>query len=140
MNPPPTAANIEPSTASVEFSPTGGHSAYVGRRGNDFIAVVDGKEAVTPTTVSAIQTYGTARGLGFTFNRDASRLAYGAMTGPGAWVMVVDGVKSAAYRAIDFTQTALNGKRLVYVAQTGDKSGVRSSTAHRGRLTPPFHR
>jgi Tol biopolymer transport system component len=65
--------------------------------------------------------YGTTTGWRFAFNRDGSRLAYGAMTGPGTWVMVVDGVNSPAYRAVDFTQTALNGKRLVYVAQTADQ-------------------
>lgn len=111
------------STGSMAFSPTGGHSAYVGRRGGDFIAVVDGKEAVTLSTPAALQgpNYGVTNGWGFFFNRDGSRLAYGAMPGPGTWVMVVDGVKSPPYRAVDFMQTALKGKRLVYVAQTADQ-------------------
>lgn len=111
------------SGGSMVFSPTGGHSAYVGRRGGDFIAVVDGKEAATLSTPAMLQgvNYGTANGWRFAFNRDGSRLAYGAMTGPGTWVMVVDGVNSPTYRAVDFTQAALNGKRLVYVAQTADQ-------------------
>ena len=111
------------STGSMLFSPTGGHSAYVGRRGGDFIAVVDGKEAATLSTPAILQgvNYGNTSGWKFAFNRDGSRLAYGAMTGPGEWVMLVDGVKSPVYRAVDFTQSALNGKRLVYVAQTADQ-------------------
>lgn len=111
------------SSGSMTFSATGGRSAYVGRRGGDFIAVVDGKEAVTLSTPAILQgiNYGNTTGWRFAFNRDGSRLAYGAMTGPGTWVMVVDGVNSPAYRAVDFTQTALNGKRLVYVAQTADQ-------------------
>jgi hypothetical protein len=110
------------SPGSMVFSATGGHSAYVGRRGGDFISVVDGKEAVTLSTSAWLQGgYAQAAGWGFFFNRDGSRLAYGALTGPNSWVMVVDGVKSPAYRAIDFTQTALNGKRLIYVAQSEDQ-------------------
>ena len=111
------------SGGSMVFSPTGGRSAYVGRRAGDFIAVVDGKEAATLSTPATLQgvNYGSANGWKFAFNRDGSRLAYGAMTGPGTWVMVVDGVNSPAYRAVDFTQTALNGKRLIYVAQTADQ-------------------
>src|SRR5206468_10090201 len=34
-------------TPEVQWSPTGGHSGYIGRRGGDFIAVIDGKEAGT---------------------------------------------------------------------------------------------
>jgi WD40 repeat protein len=111
------------STGSMVFSATGGHSAYVGRRGGDFVAVVDGKEAVTLSTPAVLQgaSYGSTTGWGFAFNRDGSRLAYGALTGPGTWVMVIDGVNSPTYRALDFTQTALNAKRLVYVAQTADQ-------------------
>jgi WD40-like Beta Propeller Repeat len=104
------------------FSPTGGHSAYVGRRGGDFIAVVDGKEAATLVTAASMQS-GQGRnapGWGFLFNHDGSRLAYGALAGPGSWVMVADGVKGTPYKGLDLTQSALNGKRLVYVAQTAD--------------------
>ena len=107
---------------SIAFSPTGGRSAYVGRRSGDYIAVVDGKEAVT------LQTPATAQGMGysdpsgwrFMFNHDGSRLAYAAQAAPGSWVMVADGVKSPGYRAFDLKQTLLNGKHLVYVGQTAD--------------------
>jgi len=118
-----TWSTFRGSSGSMGFSRTGGHSAYVGRRGGDFIAVVDGKEAITLSTPAMLQgvNYGMTTGWRFAFNRDGSRLAYGAMTGPGTWVMVVDGVNSPAYRAVDFTQTELNGKRLVYVAQTADQ-------------------
>ncbi len=111
------------STGSMVFSPTGGHSAYVGRRGGDFIAVVDGKEAATLSIPGLLQSgnYGIGNGWKFAFNRDGSRLAYGALSGPATWVMVVDGVNSPPYSAVDFTQVELNGKRLVYVAQTADQ-------------------
>jgi len=106
-------------TGPIAFSPTGGRSAYVGRRAGDFIAVVDGKEAVT------LMTPETAKGINntdplawrFIFSRDGSRLAYAAREG-ASWVMVVDGVKSPSYRSLDMSQAALNGKRLIYVAQT----------------------
>lgn len=112
--------NFPGSRGSIAFSPTGGRSAYVGRRAGDFIAVVDGKEAVTLSTPETAKTlgYSDMAGWAFLFNHDGSRLAYGAQSGPGAWVMVVDGVKSPAYRALDFSQAALIGKRLIYVAQT----------------------
>ena len=111
------------SRGSLGFSATGGHSAYVGRRGGDFIAVVDGKEAATLSTPAMLQggNVGSTTGWRFAFNKDGTRLAYGAMTGPGSWVMVVDGVNGPAYRALDLTQTELNGRRLVYVAQTADQ-------------------
>jgi hypothetical protein len=110
------------SAAMIVFSPTGGRSAYVARRAGDFIAVVDGKEAFTlqtPATASAV-SYGTAANWTFLFNHDGSRLAYAAQEA-GGWVMIVDGVKSPAYRAIDFTMMALNGKHLLYVAQSADQ-------------------
>ncbi len=107
----------------VQWSPTGGRSAYIGRRGGDFIVVIDGKEAGTLMTAQSQQGVGYSQGAGwkFWFSRDGSRLAYAAVDGPGAWVMVVDGVKSPPYRMIDFRQVMLNGKRLVYVAQTADQ-------------------
>jgi Tol biopolymer transport system component len=107
------------SLGPMVFSPTGGRSAYVARRAGDFIAVVDGKEAVTLSTPATAQgvSYSDPAGWNFWFNHDGSRLAYAAIGGPASWVMVVDGVKSPPYHGFDFTQTALNGKRLVYVAQ-----------------------
>lgn len=108
------------SRGPIVFSPTGGRSAYVGRRAGDFIAVVDGKEAVTlstPETLKGLGYYDMA-GWTFLFNQDGSRLVYGALAGPQSWVMVVDGVKSPSYRALDFRQAVLTGKRLIYVAQT----------------------
>jgi len=85
-------------TGPIVFSPTGGRSAYVGRRAGDYIAVVDGKEAVTlmtPETAKGI-AYTATSDWSFLFSRDGSRLAYAAREGT-SWVMVVDGVKSPAY-------------------------------------------
>lgn len=106
-------------TGPIAFSPTGGRSAYVGRRAGDFIAVVDGKEAVTlmtPETAKGISYLDTSAWR-FIFSRDGSRLAFAARDG-ASWVMVVDGVKSPSYRGLDMSQAALKGKRLIYVAQT----------------------
>src|SRR5262249_39761327 len=55
-------------SVSVQWSPTGGHSAYLGRRGGDVIAVVDGKEAVTVSSASTGMA-GATTGWGFWFNR-----------------------------------------------------------------------
>jgi len=111
------------SGGSIVFSPTGGHSAYVGRRAGDFIAVIDGKEAMTLSTPATLQgvTYSDPTGWKFWYSQDGSHLAYAGLAGPASWVMVFDGVKSPGYRAFDFRQTALRGKRLVYVAQTADQ-------------------
>ena len=108
--------------ATIVFSSTGGHSAYVGRRGGDFIAVVDGKEASTLSTPQTQQAAAGSDPTGWTFmfSPDGSRLAYAALEA-GGWVMVTDGVKSAAYRGFDLHQAVLNGKRLIYVAQTADQ-------------------
>ncbi len=107
------------SPGPVVLSPTGGHSAYVGRRAGDFIAVVDGKEAVTLSTPATQQGigYSDPKGWNFYFNHDGSHLAYAAIAGPASWVMVLDGVKGTPYHAFDLTQIALNGKHLIYVAQ-----------------------
>ncbi|HEY7567869.1 MAG TPA: hypothetical protein VH762_09880 [Gemmatimonadaceae bacterium] len=108
----------------IYFSSTGGHHAYVGRRGGDFIAVVDGKEVGTLFTSQTQQSvsYAPNQGWKFWFNNDGSRLAYaGIAPAGGGFVMVLDGVKSPVYRAIDFRQTAMNGKRFIYVAQTADQ-------------------
>ncbi len=108
--------------ASIVFSPTGGRSAYVGRRGGDHIAVVDGKEAVTLSTPETLRSMPGAQPAGWTFlfSRDGSRLAYAAQE-VARWVMITDGVKGPAFVGIDFTQAVLKGKRLVYVAQTVDQ-------------------
>ena len=108
----------------IQFSPTGGHHAYVGRRGGDFIVVIDSKEAGTLFTSQTQRSvsYSNNQGWKFWFNNDGSRLAYASIApADGGWVMVVDGVKSAVYRAIDFRQSMMNGKRFVYVAQTADQ-------------------
>jgi Tol biopolymer transport system component len=103
----------------IVWSPTGGRSAYVGRRAGDYIAVVDGKEAVTLSTPATLQGMGGTdpSGWSFYFNHDGTHLAYASLAAPGSWVMVLDGVKSPSYHAIDFRQTALIGMRVIYVVQ-----------------------
>lgn len=104
---------------SIAWSPTGGRSAYVGRRAGDYIAVVDGKEAVTLGTPATMQAMGNTNvsAWRFCFNRAGTHLAYAALAAPGSWVMVLDGVKSPAWHGIDFSQTVLTGNRFYYVAQ-----------------------
>ncbi len=109
---------------SIQFSPTGGRYAYVGRRAGDFIVVIDGKEAGTLFTSQTQQSvsYNNNQGWKFWFNGDGSRLAYAALApAGGSFVMVLDGVKSPVYRGIDFRQTVMNAKRFIYVAQTADQ-------------------
>lgn len=116
-------ASYQNTSGPMVFSPTGGRSAYVGRRAGDYIAVVDGKEAVTLSTPVSMKGIAGSDpgGWSFWFNHDGSRLAYGATVEPAGWVMVADGVKGQVYHALDMRQTALNGKRLIYVAQTADQ-------------------
>jgi len=118
-----TMGSYRNSAASIVFSPTGGRSAYVARRAGDFIAVVDGKEAVTLSTPATQRALAGTDPFGWTFkfNHDGSRLAYAAHDAAGGWVMITDGVKGPAYRAFDLQQAALLGKRLIYVAQTADQ-------------------
>ena len=95
----------------------------MGRRGEDYIAVVDGKEAGKVFTTASMGGIGgdSSSGWDFWFSRDGSRLAYAVLNETGSWSMMVDGVKSQAYPTFDLKQTVLNGKRLAYVAQTPDK-------------------
>ena len=106
------------SPLSVQFSPSGGHSAYVGRRGADLIAVIDGKEAGTVGSAS-IAAYAVP-GWRFLFTQDGSTVAYATPTSPTSWVMVTNGAKSPVYKMIDFAQYTSAGKRIIYVAQTAD--------------------
>jgi len=125
-----------PAQTVVQFSASGGRSGYLGRRGGEIIAVVDGKEA------GAIATAATSpRGLyvptswDFFFNRDGSHLAYGVMSGPDVWTMSVDGVKDAPFALIDFAQVAVTAKRVIYVAQTPDKKWHLVAD---GKVGPPY--
>lgn len=103
------------------LSATGGHSAYLGRRGGDFIAVVDGKEAGTVATAqeSKGQLIGASMGWTFWLSHDGSHVAYAAYSG-GKCAMVVDGKPGPAYKQLDLQQTFMAGNRLIYVAETDD--------------------
>jgi len=117
------ARSIGATQVRVSLSPSGGHSAYVGRRGGDFIAVVDGKEA-GPVYTAATSNLGTgyaSAGWAFFFNQDGSHLAYAVLNDTGSWSMMVDGVKGDRFAALDLKQVLLNGKRIVYTAQTADQ-------------------
>ena len=100
----------------VVWSPTGGHSAYVGRRGGDYIAVLDGKESGTIATSEAMKngSYGFTPEWKFLFSQDGSHLAYSISDG-GKWGMLLDGAKQPGFKTIDMRQFVLAGKRLAYV-------------------------
>lgn len=110
------------SNLTVQWSPTGGRSGYLGRRGGDVIAVIDGKEAGVVYNTASPQgmAYSDVGGWTFWFNQDGSRLAYAAYPGTGGPVMIVDGTASPSYKGLDLKQVALNGKHLFYVAKTPD--------------------
>ncbi|HEX4824409.1 MAG TPA: hypothetical protein VFV19_08855 [Candidatus Polarisedimenticolaceae bacterium] len=130
---PQMAAN---SRGSMTFSRTGGRNAYIGRRGGDYFAVVDGKETMPIATgVSAHANYFVISQLwGFRFSSDGSHLAYPASEG-AKWVMVVDGVKGPAYKQLDLAQFTFAGKRLIYVAMTDDEKW---HAVVDGRPGPPY--
>jgi hypothetical protein len=125
-----------PAQTVVQFSPSGGRSGYVGRRGGELIAVVDGKEAgpIATATTSPGGPYAPP-GWDFFFNRDGSHLAYGVMTGPGVWTMSIDGVKGPPFAAIDFKQVVVTGKRVIYVAQSPDRKWHLVAD---GKVSPPY--
>ncbi len=107
------------SQLGVQFSPTGGRSAYLGRRAGDWVVVVDGKEAGTLMNAATEPGLSFTSGWQFWFNHDGSHLAYAAAIA-GGWVMVTDGAKGPAYKDMDHKQVAVNGNRIIYVAETAD--------------------
>lgn len=112
------ATVLDPSRPAVRWSPTGGHSGYVGRRGGDYIAVIDGKEVGTAATQTSIG--GTdPSGWRFWFSQDGAHVAY-ATIATGVATMMVDGVAGQHFLRIDFKQTIFNGNRLVYVGQSAE--------------------
>ena len=107
----------------VQFSPTGGRSAYMARRGQDYFAVVDGKEAGVVWTTQGLGTfeYSNFNSWRFWFSRDGKRLAYAVVNPTGSFSMVADGVKGPNFPNLDLGQTVLEGHRLAYLAQTPDQ-------------------
>jgi hypothetical protein len=118
------------------FSSNGLHSAYVGQRGDNLVAVIDGKEAFTITSVNP-SVAGSVLKFDQTYIHDRNeprelarpflvspggRVAVAVMeTGSDASYMFLDGVKSPAYRTIDTKQAAFVGEKLVYAAATLDQ-------------------
>jgi hypothetical protein len=116
----------------VEFSPKGGRHAYVGRRGADLIAVIDGREA---GVISAVGT-GINRGIRlrrteqvgaphrpfFRFSEDGSHLAYQAVGPHGGLTIIWDGKSGPEFAEInDLTNVQLHGSHLVYIAASADR-------------------
>ncbi len=109
---------------TVAFSESGGRSAYLGRRGEDYVAVVDGEEVGTifyarnpflPTSA------GNRPNTIFHFNQEGSRLAYPSKSAQGEWRMVVDGEPGPAFAGIDIGQVRVRGDRVAYVGTTADR-------------------
>ena len=125
-----------PAQTVVQFSFTGGRSGYVGRRGGELIAMVDGKDA-GPIVTTATNPGGpyAPPGWAFFFNHDGSHLAYGVMTGLGVWAMSSDGVKGPPFAGIDFTQVVVTARRVIYVAQSPDRKWHLVAD---GKVSPPY--
>jgi WD40-like Beta Propeller Repeat len=105
-----------------QFDSTGLHCAYVGRRGDQFIAVIDGKEVGLGTWSGSSNVSPLGDKNPLFFNRDGSRIAYLSFVAgsPKTYWLNVNGRKSQGYAAIDTTQIRFAGKRLAYPAQTAD--------------------
>ena len=123
-----------------QFAFAGQRYAYVGRRGEDLIGIVDGQEVgrIGPNDTQLVLDLKTAPFRLFHFSADGSRLAclvlsgatqlpgggYSAGATPLNWgpvYMVVDGKRSPPYAAIDKYQIVFGGNRLAYAAQTADQ-------------------
>ena len=118
------------------FSSNGLHSAYAAQRGDNLIAVIDGKEAFTITTFTQTMR-GTLLGFDQTAIHDrneARQVPRPFLVSPGGHVavavaesasstvyMFLDGMKSPGYREIDTKQAAFVGEKLVYAAVTFDQ-------------------
>ncbi len=105
-----------------QFIPTGRHCAYVGRRGDQLLAVIDGKEVRLGTWggPSSVSPLGNKNPL--FFNQDGSRIAYLSFVAGSrnTYYLHVGGRKSKGFAAIDTTQIRFAGQRLAYPAQTAD--------------------
>jgi hypothetical protein len=110
---------------TTSLSDTGGRSAYLGRRGEEHIAVIDGEE-VGPAFYGTIpylptQPGGHSRRV-FHFSQDGSRLAYPVVSAQGEWRMVVDGETGPPFAEIDIDQVRVRGDRVAYVGTSSEGS------------------
>lgn len=118
----------------VAFSNDGLHSAYLAQRGNDVVAVKDGKEAFVALT--KVNNSGTAqpidpnplhlgRGAGtahaFIFSPSGAHYAVAVVEAGGNNYVYLDGAKSANYRFVDPKLMCFAGEKLVYAALTADQ-------------------
>jgi hypothetical protein len=121
----------------VAFSPDGKRSAYLAQRGDDFVAVVDGKEAYTVEKVTTMATPGSGglvQGIDqsyihdtgdkliphqFLISQNGAHVA--CVTQDSIWRVFLDGVKSPDYRTVDLRQVAFAGEKLVYAAEATDQ-------------------
>jgi hypothetical protein len=113
----------------VSFNSDGKHSAYIAQKGDELVAVVDGKtRTVVATsvakggTVAAIDgsfTYLTARSPGHQVLLSPSGLHFACVGQAGSSSnMYLDGAKSQNYSSIDVRQVAFVNDHLVYAAYT----------------------
>ncbi len=94
-----------------QFNSTGQHCAYGGRRGDEIIAVFDGKEIAAMGKIDKQKR--------FHFSDDGARLAYISVTTGGTFLdLVVDGKTIPGNKLVDPSQIAFGGKHLAYAAQT----------------------
>lgn len=115
----------------VAFNSDGKHSAYIAQRGDELVAVVDGKTrtvvaaSATGATVPAIDdslTYFAAQngrnpGHQVLLSRSGLHFACASQVGSGN-NMYLDGVKSQNYNSMDLRQVAFVNDHLIYAANT----------------------
>lgn len=111
-----------PIPLTVQFSPTGGHSAYVGKKSNTYTAVIDGKAAETVTTTKGLAGVNLSFSppWQYRFNQDGSHLAYVVVNPDKTISVLLDGAKGKGYKIIDFQQMIVRGKLVAYVVQEAE--------------------
>ncbi len=111
---------------SICFSADGKRVAYLGRRGDQIIPVIDGQEGAPVADVSNIGALhlpltstreGGQNGRFFHFSADGSRLAYLSAADNNVSNIILDGKKGPDLTAIDLEQLVFAGNHLLYVAQ-----------------------
>src|SRR5262245_62029260 len=110
---PLTEAGVE---QQIKFSPNGRRVAYVARRGDKFLVVVDGKEE---------PEYDRIRVGAPAFSADSRRLAYFAERG-GKTLAVIDGIESQPFDSSSSVAPIFSpdSRRVVYMAGYGKQTHV----------------